>query len=354
MLTRSICAASFAVLLSLSVQAQEPTAEGASSDAASSQSSSSSSEAPLYPSRDIRDKTLIANAAGEQAQWLDTEYGKLLVFYRPTEARKTQGVLILFHAAEDPQTWPPALENLRANLPRYGWETLAVSLPQQYLAPVPLRPSSSSASSAATPAAATEPASAEATSASSAASSETSQAASSSSSIVARDIRIQAYVAAAFQFLQDKGQAKAIVLVDNSSANPVLQQLLPQIKQDPANPTAVDGPVQALIIANLQSQEQLNTSELTALFANRQLPVLDIFFSPELVEQTRARDLHRAVAMRQKLDNYQQALLDNPPKISETDSRSFLAARIRGFMQKHLGSTAKDTQENNAGTTTQP
>lgn len=335
------------MLLSFAVCAQDPAAQAQTSEmAASAPSSATSSEVPLYESRTMRDKTLIANAAGEQAQWLDTEYGKLLAFYRPTEAKQTHGVLILFHSAEDPQTWPPILENVRANLPRYGWETLAITLPQKYPAPVPERPSSVSTSSTATTPDATPPAT-EPVAASSASAEPASQSSSSSSSQIPRDTLIQAYVQAAFTFLQDKGQLNVVVLVDNSSANQVLQQLLPQIKENPRHPDTIDGPLQALVITNLQIQEQLTTSELTAIFANKQLPVLDVFFTPDDAEQTKARDLHHAVAMRQKLDNYIQAALDNQPKIAETDPSSFLAARVRGFMQKHAsGKEVKGTNDN--------
>lgn len=315
-------------------QSQEPSKEQPAAANDNAQSSTSSSEVPLYESRDMRDKTLIANAAGEQAQWLDTEYGKLLAFYRPTEAKKTHGVLILFHSAEDPQTWPPILENLRANLPRYGWETLAVTLPQKYPQPVPARASSASASSSSETAPGAEPP-APAENAQPAAA----QASSSSSSRVPRETLVAAYVQAALKFLQEKGQFNAVFLVDNSSADLVLQQLLPQIKENPKDPSTIDGPIQALVITNLQSQEQLTTSELTSIFANKQLPVLDVFFNPDDAEQDKARDLHRAVAMRQKLDNYYQASLDSQPKIVETDPRSFLAARVRGFMQKHASGT---------------
>lgn len=315
---------------------EEAPTEQPATENGNTQSSTSSSEVPLYESRTIRDKTLIANAAGEQAQWLDTEYGKLLAFYRQTEAKQTHGVLILFHSAEDPQTWPPILENLRANLPRYGWETLAVTLPQKYPQPVPVRTNSASASSSSEPAADSEPPPtppAENTEPVAA------QASSSSSSRVPRDTLIAAYVQAALKFLQEKGQFNAVFLVDNSSADLVLQQLLPQIKENPKDPSTIDGPIQALVITNLQSQEQLTTAELTSIFANKQLPVLDVFFNPDDAEQDQARDLHRAVAMRQKLDNYFQASLDSQPKIVETDPRSFLSARVRGFMQKHASGT---------------
>lgn len=340
------------------VQAQQPDAETQSSIvSASTQSSAASSEAPLYESRAVRDQTLIADAAGEQAQWLDTEYGKLLVFYRPTEAKKTRGVLILFHAAEDPQTWPPILENLRANLPRYGWETLAVTLPQHYPAPVPARPSSSNpslAASATEPPGTETPDTTETTSVVSASSEASIQSSSTASSIAPRNTLIQAYVTATFEFLKKNGQFNAVLLVDNSSAYPVLAQLLPQTKENTHDPATIDGPIQALIMTNLQSQEVLGSSELTAIFTHKQLPVLDVFFNPDDMEQTKARDLHKAIAMRQKLDNYLQALLDSQPKIVETDPRSFLTARVRGFMQKHANGNEVQGNNGNKGDTEKP
>jgi hypothetical protein len=361
-------------LLQLQVQAQE-----LGQASASAQSSASAPEIPLYPSRALRDMTLVAQAAGEQAQWLETDYGDILVFYRPTEAQKTRGTLVIFHAAEDPQTWPPILENLRANLPRYGWETLGVSLPQQSPAAVPARASASSASSTAINPAeneasipdstnpdstnpdsanpdSTNPASTtEAAPPTLSASSSLATSSATASSAVARDTLIRAYVDAAFRFLQKKGQLNVVVLVDNSSAVAVLAQLLPKLTEKTGDQTTIDGPIQALVIANMQNQEPLESSELSAIFTAPNLPVMDVFFRPETPHLVQIRDLHRAVAMRQKLDDYQQALLDDQPKMVESDPRSFLAARIRGFMQRHAnGTEEKGTGPNREGNQNPP
>lgn len=335
-------------LFSPNLIAQEPDANSETSAASSETSSSSkSSEAPLYESRDIRDKTLLAKAVEDEAQWLETEHGKILALYRPTEAKVTRGVLILFHAAENPQLWPPMLENLRANLPRYGWETLALSLPQKYPAAIPERPSSSSAnaSSASTEAAAgvpdtAAPAAEETTAAAS--STDAFSSSSAASSTVPRDLLIETYVNAAFTFLEEKGQLNRVILVDNSSAYQVLQKLISQIQENKRNEDTLDGPLQALVITNLQQQEPLNKLELETIFGAEKLPVQDIFFAPDNAEQSESRDLHRAIAMRKKVDSYQQILLDNPPKLVEQDHQSFLLGRVRGFMQQKAdGSEAK-------------
>jgi len=332
------------------ILAQEPAANTEPSTTASETSSSSqSSEAPLYPSRAMRDKSLIAKEMDDEVLWLDTEYGKILALYRPTEAKTTHGVLILFHATENPQAWPPLLENLRAQLPRYGWETLAISLPQKYPAIIPTRPSSSSASASAsranteTAGELAETAVPEPTAPPSASSSSGSSI--SASSAVARELLIEAYVNAALGYLKDKGQLNTVILADNSSVQLVLQTLSPQVQLNKLDSTILDGPLQALAITNLQNQEPNSKVELEGVFATPQLPVLDIFFSPDNPEQTELRDLHRAVAMRKKVANYQQLLIDTQIKLTEQDHQSYLLGRVRGFMQRQASGTEAKAPE---------
>jgi hypothetical protein len=349
---RLLCAVFALCLLPIAALAQEPE-ENAESSAASStiSSSSKSSEAPLYPSRDIRNKSLIAAAMGDEAQWLETEHGKILALYRPTEAKKTLGVLILFHAAENPQLWPSMLENLRANLPHYGWETLAISLPQRYSAVVPARPSSSSASASASSAAAETETAAETTApeeAVAAASNSAPSSSSAASSSVTRDVLITAYVDAAFNFLKEKGQLNTVVMTDNSSVFQIMQTLSSQIKDNSRDTTVVDGPLQALIITNLQQQEPIIKQELETIFGAKQMPVLDLFFAPVNAGQMQARELHRAVAMRKKVADYQQLLIDNQPKLVEQDHQSFVLGRVRGFMQQKASGTELKAQSENA------
>lgn len=333
------------LLVMQNLAAQEPEDTSAEEDAeqSSSLAASSEPEAPPYESRAMRDRTLIANALQDESVWLDTDYGKILAMHRITEARSTYGVLVLLHAAEDPQHWPPALENLRTHLPRYGWETLAIALPQKTPRPIPARPSSSSSSSqdnsenadaaegnAETIAESVTEATPEEISAASSASNSSS----SSSSSVSRELLIAAYIDAALKYLNEKNQFNLVVLTDNSSAYLSLSKLLPMIQQGAEPSDTIDGPLQALIIGNLQPQESLSRSELEIIFSIPQLPVMDVFFAPDSAAQQAARNLHRATAMRQKVTDYQQLSLAHPPMVSETDFQSFLLGRVRGFMQR--------------------
>lgn len=295
---------------------------------------SSASEAPLYPSRAMRDKTLIAKALDDEGKWLDTAYGKILVMHRPTEAKVTKGVLVLFHAAEDPQLWPPVLENLRSNLPRYGWETLAVTMPQAVPKPIPERENTLAENANNNNENNNEddenkpdenPAIQEASASSSPSS--------DSNNLVSREELIKEYIKVSFEFLHANGQFNAVVLFDNSSLFPGMQQLLPQIKENKNDPNTIDGPIQALVIANLQPQEALNKQQLNITLNQKQLPVMDIFFAPDVEQQKTQRELHRAAAMRNKLANYQQFITELQPKSIEDDHSSFLVGRVRGFMK---------------------
>ncbi|WP_041551522.1 DUF3530 family protein [Cellvibrio japonicus] len=312
-----------------------------------SESSSSSTSSLSTLDRRLRAKELLADALTEESHWLETTEGKILALFRPTEDKVTKGALLLLHAAEDPQSWPPELENLRQKLPQYGWETLAISLPQAYAPEPPKRElapaveSQSSSSQADDPNTSTN---AETTNASSSQSS-SSTPTEDKPHTVAREQLIKAYILAALNFLNQKGRFNLVVLVDNSSLYWCMQLLSPSIKTNTRDPNTVDGPLQALVITNLQPQEPLTTAELEASFSQSQLPVMDIFFGPDNSVQQAQRDKHRAVAMRNKLQHYQQTLLEAQPKVVEDDSNSFLLARIRGFMEKKARGTEIQAKE---------
>lgn len=301
------------------------------------ESSNSSSAAPPYESRTLRNKMLVAATLPEESRWLDTEYGKILAIHRISEAKSTHGVLILLHAAEDPQYWPAELENLRANLPRYGWETLALALPQESHPPIPARTflSSSSSNADETNAVQGEPSSSLTnTEASTATSSSSSSISGSSKSNISRDQLIAAYVEAAINYLTKENKHNVVILTDNSSAHYVMASLTSKIRENPNDRNTIDGPIQALVIANFQYQEPLTTPELDLIFSVEQLPVMDIFFTADYHRQLAARKRHRAVAMRQKLNDYRQLTLNNQPDATQEDYQSFFLGRVRGFIEK--------------------
>lgn len=330
------------IFLAFESYAQEPPADTQpTTDAPPNETqanASSSTAPPPYESRTMRDKTLLANALPEESLWLETEYGKILAIHRITEANSTFGTLILLHAAEDPQHWPTTLENLRINLPRYGWETLALTMPQKTIAPIPGRSfSSASSKNSASTDSETEPAP---TAANNAADEKTSSS-SSSSAYIAREQLIAAYLDAAVKYLTKNNQLNLVLLTDNSSAHHSLIKLKPLLKDIPTGSDTTTSRLRAVILTNLQPLEPLGKEQLEDIFNPRELPFMDLFFAPDDEEQLRVRDLHRAVAMRQKMEKYFQLRLENQPNATEGDFQSFLLGRTRGFMQKHAKGTEK-------------
>ena len=325
------CSLLLALLVSAAcclAQSTEPTEEPDAPSPTEQVAGEATATAPTETTpRNMRAKELLAEALVDESHWLETSEGKILVLYRRTEAKTTKRALLLLHAAEDPQVWPPALENLRKRLPQYGWETLAITLPQKY---PPIAPARDTDSEVGNDAEGDEEATTEEPTAPSEPDAPNSP---------AREQLIKAYLLAALGFLNEKGQFNLVVLVDNSSFYWCMQLLSPSIKTNQIDPNTVDGPLQALVISNLQPQEPLSVHELEDSLNQPQLPVLDIFFAPDDIKQKRQRDLHKTAAMRNKLDYYQQLSLEHQPKIIEADAASFLLGRVRGFMEKKAKGT---------------
>lgn len=309
-------------------------------------------EAPPYPSRNARDSQLLAQASANEAQWLDTPEGEILALFRPTESRVTKGTLLLLHAAETPPGWPAPLENLRRNLPQYGWQTLAITLPHPEGVIIPAR------ALPAAPATETEESSeneensqneaddksptpktnidTEDASVAASRTSDTAELAAEApvtpiaeeepAPVVTREELIAQRIQAALLFIAQQDSNNIAVLVDNSSINDSLQALanqgyLPRLR--------------SLILINIQPQEALNADQLTALFSNQELPVLDVFPGLDNDQQQLVRKRHRGHAMRNQLNDYQQFVVPPMQAIDIDNARSFWLERIRGFLERY-------------------
>lgn len=311
--------------------AQDPTA---SESSASSAASSAPAEKPIYTSTLERDNALLAKAFQEIAkadeiQPLETPSEKILTLYKTAETRKPKGALLIMHAPESPQLWPATLENLRRNLPLYGWATMTLPLPTKYPAEAPKREvtsASSAISSAASPEATSAPAEPAASS--------SSAAEEPPKPVVPRAKIIEERVTAANAQLNKLGQFNIVVLVDNSVAPDALASLYKKINTSTTNSDTVDGPLQALIVVNLQHQEPLTKEQLGNIFSVGDLPVMDVFFNPDNAEQTEIRRLHQAEAMRKNLKDYQQFILPLYPPVNVNDKQNFWLSKIHGFVAK--------------------
>jgi hypothetical protein len=323
----NLCAATTLACTSFACLAQNAPA---ATEASISSAVSSAAEKPIYANNLERDNALLAKAftaiaKADELQPLETPDEKIISLYKSGETRKPKGALLIMHAPEIPQLWPATLENLRRNLPLYGWATMALPLPAKYQIVVPER-ESASASSAATASASSAPA--EAGASSSVASSEAPK------PLIPRDKLIGERVEAAVAQLNKIGQFNLVVLVDNSSAPDVLATLYKKINKANTTSDTVDGPLQALILVNLQNQEPLSKEQLAAIFSVADLPVMDVFFNPDNTEQTELRRFHNAEAMRQNVKDYQQLILPNQPTVSVDETQNFWLGKVHGFVAR--------------------
>jgi hypothetical protein len=313
--------------------AQDP---AASESPTSSAASSVAPEKPIYASNLERDNALLtqaftAIAKADELQPLETPDEKILTLFKSGETRKPKGALLIMHSPDIPQVWPATLENLRRNLPLYGWATMTLPLPAKYDNTVPERELASASSTAANEdnkSAETSSLPAEVKNTASAASSEPSK------PTIPRDKLIGERVEAAIAQLNKLGHFNLVALVDNSSAPDALATLYKQINAANTASGALSGPLQALILVNLQNQEQLTKEQLGSIFSVGDLPVMDVFFNPDNTEQAELRRQHQAEAMRKNLKDYQQLILPAQPPVSVDDKQNFWLAKVHGFMAK--------------------
>jgi hypothetical protein len=313
--------------------------ESSSAAAASSSQASSAPEVPLYTSTQDRDNALLTNtltalAKKDEIEWIETPSEKVVALYKLAETRETKGVLLILHAPESPQLWPANIENLRRNLPIYGWATMTIPLPAKYPKSAPLRETTSSRDTASNASASTDSGAASSASSTDNSSSLANSSSSSAKPIIPREERIRELVDAASALLTKKGQLNVAVLVDNSCAADALATLLPKVK--PSNPPsdAIDGPLQTLILLNLEDQEPLSKEQLVAIFSVSELPIMDVFFNPDSPTQREQRRNHHAEAMRQNIKDYQQVIIPTEYRITSDTPQSFWLGKVYGFLKR--------------------
>ncbi len=330
--TPKVCAALMWLCLSSLSAAQDP---AASESSVSSAASSVAPEKPIYADQLERDNALLAKALtaiakADELQPLETPDEKIMALFKSGETRKPQGALLMLHAPETPQLWPATLENLRRNMPLYGWATMTVPMPAKYAAPIPERESSSASATNESTSSAASSAPAEAVAAASSASSSSE----APKPAIPRDKLISDRVDAATAQLNKLGQFNVVVLVDNSSAPDALATLYKKINKATTNSDTMDGPLQAMILVNLQNQEPLTREQLGNIFSVQELPIMDVFFNPDSAQQAELRRVHQAEAMRKNVKDYQQLILPSQPPVSIDDKQNFWLAKVHGFVAR--------------------
>jgi len=239
-----------------------------------------------------------------------------------------------------PPGWPAPLENLRRNLPQYGWQTLAVTLPEPEGIIIPARElpvmtedenkadNGSEANSEETNIDTEDQAvAASSTNDVSETNAETLATEEAPAPAITREELIAQRIQAALLFLAQNEANYIALLVDNSGINDSLKALVTQA-QLPS--------IRAVILTNIQPQEALTPAQLTAAFSTPQLPVLDVFVGPNNQPQQSWRQRHRAQAMRSQLDAYQQFVMPSMQAIDINNAQSFWLERVRGFLERQV------------------
>jgi Protein of unknown function (DUF3530) len=304
---------SLALMLSVGLQNVYAQAQSPAAPAAEA-SSSTPSEKPNDLSTYERDNHLLLAAKPTEAQWLETPNEKIVALYKAGETQKTKGTLLLLHTSESPQLWPAPLENLRANLPRYGWETMAVPLPQKSR-PNPNNDSTQGDNNSVKDSTPTTD---------------------KTKTRAPREQLIAERINAAMLDINKKNQNNnnLVVLVDNSSAADSLAALYKTVSASTTK-NNINGPLQVLILVNLQAQEPLTQTQLAAIFSVADLPIMDVFFEPDDEIQSEMRRLHNAEAMRKNVKYYQQLVLPPEHLLNASNKLSFWQEKVRGFMEKY-------------------
>jgi Protein of unknown function (DUF3530) len=323
----------FALLVILGLESVCVQAESAAASATEASSSSKAaevlSEKQPYATTHERDNHLLMIAKPTEAQWLETPNEKIVVLYKAGETRKTKGILLILHTPESPQLWPAPLENLRVNLPVYGWASLAVPLPQKFR-PDTKNNSTSSENSTNTP---------NTTSSENTTSSDNSVTTNNAKTFAPREQLIAERTQAAIldihkKDLSDLAKNNLVVLVDNSAAADSLATLYKTVSTSTIK-NKINGPLQALILVNLQEQEPLTQTQLTTIFSIAELPIMDVFFGSNDDTQLNLRRMHKAEAMRKNVAHYQQLVLPPEHPLNTSNKLNFWQEKVRGFMEKY-------------------
>jgi hypothetical protein len=322
-MTKPISINSLVLILSFGLQsvcAQAQSSAPPAAEASSSTPLEKPSEKPQDLSAYERDNNLLIAANPTEAQWLETPNEKIVALYKAGETEKTKGTLLLLHTSELPQLWPAPLENLRINLPRYGWDTMAIPLPQKSRANLNNDSIQSNNSSTNDNASANN----------------STPASDKAKTLAPREQLIAERINAAILDINKKSQSNShlTILVDNSSATDSLAALYKAVSTSTAK-NKINGPLQALILVNLQEQEPLTKTQLAAIFAITELPVMDVFFGADNYAQGEMRRLHHAEAMRKNITRYQQLILPPENQFNASNKQSFWQEKVRGFIEKH-------------------
>lgn len=280
--------------------------------------------------------------------WIEVDGGKVLAFWTEDQSNKPVGAVVLLHAQGQNPRWSDTLLRLHHHLPLHGWAALSIELPELPEPGIPERipdPTAVGTEPAQTdpsqPVDETnvvhqEPAAGAAT-----AVTPTSPAA-PPAQITATEARaaIQRRIAAATQYLQQKGQYNLVLLGEGASALWALEHLgqatVPEAPKaaDPTRKVVLDRPIRALIMLDLRVPESLPEQELSERLRHPDVPTLDAYtdFSATARE---AANLRKRLSIKAGYRSYVQKRLPPAGGVAPIVEETNLIKTLRGFLQQH-------------------
>ena len=105
-----------------------------------------SEERKAYLDPELKNQLALANTLKDhETVWLDVSYPdisdtqKVLAISKPSLIAEKKGAILLLHDKEQHADWPEVIRPLRKNLPKEGWFTLSLNLPDETRAAAPKR-----------------------------------------------------------------------------------------------------------------------------------------------------------------------------------------------------------------------
>jgi len=322
-------------------------------------------EPPLYRNREDRDMRLLAAKLDpDSVVWLDALEEQFLAIYEPEYTGAPQGAVLLLHGEGQHSSWPNTIKMIRSSLPRFGWNTLSMSLPNPDVIPHPTRDVWPAPDSQSTPSEGEGEVNTEGDSENADATPEQVPEGGEGNEIfndenntlgdgalppipnnrdsidtsaevkIPVEDRTVARIRAAMSYLNDQGQFNIVLLGDGvgaARAGHFFSRLpVPVITDPDVKPIK---PIRAVVIINARNHNPLGDINLTSSLFDPEVPTLDIFFGLDKRNAYEAEQRKR-YAQRHMHKIYKQVQLPAMSEVAQ-QGENRLSRRIRGFLQEH-------------------
>jgi hypothetical protein len=307
---------------------------------------------PRYPSNTRQQMEMLASQLDnkETTQWINNGEDTFLAIWNADRTGDAKGAILIIHAEGEHPAWPQTTRPLHDTLPDYGWATMAVHLPNPYHTPIPQRTlaTRSTVNNNGDTATETEVKAEAELSTAPPQDITLNTTPSTTSNTIDIEATSSDRLAAALQFLHDKGQFNIILMGSGIGAirtHHFIKSITP-IVTDKNLREKLEKPIQASIIFNARNQLPKDNNAFDEWFFDPEIPVLDIYTASDVRNKKEA-------AYRKILGKRKRAIKHDQIKIvsinHETSwQENILSRRIRSFLEANLkGIEVNKNKKNN-------